>query len=109
LLLLLCATAATVSPADYNADETQTSLTYAARVKLITNNANKNQDGAEVSRLKAIIKKLQAGEKVDLDAAVSGSVDSSSSEPEPAAVADDDQQSTAEEQDTGDQPDEADA
>jgi hypothetical protein len=100
----------TVSPADYNADETQTSLTYAARVKLITNNANKNQDGAEVSRLKAIIKKLQAGEKVDVDAAVSSAVDSSSSsEPEPAVAADDDVQYSAEEQDSGDQPDEADA
>jgi hypothetical protein len=106
--LLLCTTTATVSPADYNADETQTSLTYAARVKLITNNANKNQDGAEVSRLKAIIKKLQAGEKVDVDAAVSA-VDNSSSEPEPTAEADHDQQGTAEEQDTSDQPDETDA
>ena len=39
-----------ISPADYNADETQTSLNYAARVKLITNSAAKNQDSAEVSR-----------------------------------------------------------
>ena len=29
------------SPADYNADETSTSLTYAQRVKKITNNASK--------------------------------------------------------------------
>ncbi len=29
------------SPADYNSDETVTSLNYAARVKKITNNASK--------------------------------------------------------------------
>lgn len=29
------------SPADYNADETVTSLSYATRVKKITNNASK--------------------------------------------------------------------
>lgn len=36
-----------------------TSLAYAARVKLITNNANKNQDSEEVAKLKAIIKALK--------------------------------------------------
>lgn len=30
-----------LSPADYNAEETQTSLVYASRVKLITNSAEK--------------------------------------------------------------------
>lgn len=30
-----------ISPADYNAEETATSLQYAARVKTITNDANK--------------------------------------------------------------------
>jgi hypothetical protein len=40
-------------------DETVTSLAYASRVKLITNNANKNQDSEEVARLKAIIKALK--------------------------------------------------
>jgi hypothetical protein len=30
-----------ISPADYNAEETATSLQYAARVKLITNDASK--------------------------------------------------------------------
>jgi hypothetical protein len=49
------------SPADYNADETQTSLVYASRVKLITNNADKNTDNAEISRLKKIIADLKAG------------------------------------------------
>jgi hypothetical protein len=37
-----------VSPADYNRDETVVSLTYAARVKLITNDAQKNADNKEV-------------------------------------------------------------
>ena len=35
-----------ISPADYNADETVTSLTYASRVKLIKNTANKNARAA---------------------------------------------------------------
>ncbi|KAH8066877.1 hypothetical protein JL721_8069 [Aureococcus anophagefferens] len=45
-----------ISPADYNADETVTSLTYASRVKLIKNTANKNAESEEVAQLKAIIK-----------------------------------------------------
>lgn len=32
-----------ISPADYNQDETVTALTYATRVKLITNSAEKQQ------------------------------------------------------------------
>lgn len=32
-----------ISPADYNQDETATALTYASRVKLITNSAEKQQ------------------------------------------------------------------
>ncbi|KAJ1451716.1 P-loop containing nucleoside triphosphate hydrolase protein [Pelagophyceae sp. CCMP2097] len=50
-----------ISPADYNTDETITSLTYAARVKLIKNTATKNNDSEEVAQLKAIIKSLKAG------------------------------------------------
>jgi len=50
-----------ISPADYNADETVTSLNYAARVKLITNNANKAQDSEEVAQLKQIIRELKNG------------------------------------------------
>jgi hypothetical protein len=53
------------SPADYNADETSTSLMYAARVKKIVNSASKQAESAEVARLKHIIHKLQAGQKVD--------------------------------------------
>ncbi|OQR97902.1 kinesin-like protein [Achlya hypogyna] len=56
-----------ISPADYNQEETQTSLSYASRVKLITNNANKNSDSEEVAKLKAIIKQLKAGHDVDLE------------------------------------------
>ena len=56
-----------ISPADYNAEETVSSLTYASRVKLITNTATKNEDSEEVSRLKNIIRKLQAGEDVDAE------------------------------------------
>ncbi|ETN20739.1 hypothetical protein PPTG_03670 [Phytophthora nicotianae INRA-310] len=57
-----------ISPADYNQEETVTSLTYASRVKLITNNANKNSESEQVNRLKAIIKQLRAGKTdVELD------------------------------------------
>ncbi|KAH9140563.1 hypothetical protein AeRB84_015213, partial [Aphanomyces euteiches] len=59
-----------ISPADYNQEETQTSLSYASRVKLITNQANKNSDSEEVAKLKQIIKQLKAGEDVDLNAAI---------------------------------------
>ncbi|KAA0152280.1 hypothetical protein FNF31_06655 [Cafeteria roenbergensis] len=55
------------SPADYNDEETLSTLVYAARVKLITNEAKKEEDSAEVTRLKRIIKKLKAGEAVDED------------------------------------------
>ncbi|KAK7116259.1 hypothetical protein V1264_001974 [Littorina saxatilis] len=54
-----------ISPADYNADESIISLTYASRVKLITNDASKNADNKEIARLKAVIAKLKMGEKVD--------------------------------------------
>ncbi|KAK2562866.1 Kinesin-like protein KIN-14E [Acropora cervicornis] len=54
-----------ISPADYNTDETVTSLTYASRVKLITNDAQKNADNKEITRLKGIIAKLKKGETVD--------------------------------------------
>ena len=50
-----------ISPSDYNTDETLTSLAYAARVKMITNDANKNQESKEVARLKQKIKVLKAG------------------------------------------------
>ena len=40
------------SPADYNADETATSLSYAARVKKIVNNASKQAETEEVAKLK---------------------------------------------------------
>jgi len=53
------------SPADYNADETTTSLVYAARVKLIVNSAEKQLEGKEVQRLKGIIKSLRDGKQVD--------------------------------------------
>ncbi len=53
------------SPADYNGDETITSLNYATRVKKIINNAAKQQESEEVARLKAIIKQLRQGKDVD--------------------------------------------
>jgi hypothetical protein len=56
------------SPADYNSDETVSSLAYAARVKKITNNVSKSAETEEVTRLKKIIAKLQAGEAADDDA-----------------------------------------
>lgn len=54
-----------ISPADYNTDETVTSLTYASRVKLITNDAQKNSENKEITRLKGIIAKLKKGETVE--------------------------------------------
>lgn len=48
------------SPADYNADETLGSLTYAARTKHIKNEATKHADSAEVARLKKIINDLES-------------------------------------------------
>lgn len=49
-------------------EETQTSLTYASRVKLITNSASKNSESELVNRLKLIIKQLKAGKTdVELD------------------------------------------
>ncbi|KAF1320942.1 Kinesin-like protein, partial [Globisporangium splendens] len=47
-------------------EKTQTSLAYASRVKLITNNTNKNSESELVNRLKLIIKQLKAG-KSDVD------------------------------------------
>jgi len=55
-----------ISPADYNQEETQTSLQYASRVKLITNNANKNAESEMVNKLKNIIRQLKVG-KLDVD------------------------------------------
>ncbi len=56
-----------ISPADYNADETVTSLTYAARVKLISNDASKNAENREITRLKGIIAALKKGEELGED------------------------------------------
>ena len=50
-----------ISPADYNSEETQTSLVYASRVKLITNQAKASADTAEVTRLKKVIRNLRNG------------------------------------------------
>jgi hypothetical protein len=50
-----------VSPADYNAEETASSLAYALRVKTITNSAERMQESAEVARLKRIISQLRSG------------------------------------------------
>jgi len=59
-----------ISPADYNCDETVTSLTYASRVKLITNDAQKNTDNKEIARLKQLIAKMKQGEELDEEAEV---------------------------------------
>uniref|UniRef100_A0A7S2H4B5 Kinesin motor domain-containing protein n=1 Tax=Octactis speculum TaxID=3111310 RepID=A0A7S2H4B5_9STRA len=48
-----------ISPADYNADETHSSLLYASRVKLITNQASKNADSEEVSQLRREVARLE--------------------------------------------------
>jgi hypothetical protein len=71
------------SPADYNADETVTSLNYAARVKKIVNNASKQAESEEVARLKSIIKKLQAGQILEVEP----DTPAASHEPDAAALA----------------------
>ncbi|XP_041041201.1 kinesin-like protein KIN-14I [Carcharodon carcharias] len=43
-----------ISPADCNAEESISSLVYASRVKLITNNAQKNSESKEIARLKQV-------------------------------------------------------
>ena len=48
----------TVSPADYNLEETQTSLYYATRVKLIVNETVKNIETKEISRMKEFIRSV---------------------------------------------------
>ncbi|OXB71002.1 UNVERIFIED_CONTAM: hypothetical protein H355_012613 [Colinus virginianus] len=47
-----------VSPADYNTDETVTSLMYASRVKLITNDATKQVESKQLATMKDTIKNL---------------------------------------------------
>ncbi len=69
------------SPADYNCDETVTSLNYASRVKKIVNSASKAAESAEVARLKSIIEKLRSGQKVDADE-IANSTPSDSAEQE---------------------------
>ena len=47
-----------VSPADYNLKETQNSLCYATRAKLIVNETIKNVETKELSRIKEYMKSL---------------------------------------------------
>ena len=54
-----------ISPADYNSEETCTSLQYAQRVKMITNDAAKASESAEVAKLKGVISDLKKGKKVE--------------------------------------------
>ena len=42
-----------ISPADYNLEETQMSLMFAQRVKLVTNEVKKTSESKEMSRLRA--------------------------------------------------------
>lgn len=53
-----------ISPADYNTEETISSLKYARRVKLITNDAKKNADNKEIARLKDVVRRLRNGEEI---------------------------------------------
>ncbi|OAF70634.1 hypothetical protein A3Q56_01610 [Intoshia linei] len=56
-----------ISPVDYNQEESIVSLTYASRVKLITNDVTKNAESKEVNKLKQIISKLKKGENVEIE------------------------------------------
>lgn len=53
-----------VSPVDFNVEESVSSLVYASRMKLITNAAEKQQESAEVQRLKRVIALLKSGQAV---------------------------------------------
>jgi len=46
-----------VSPSNYNLEETLVSLSYASRVKQVTNTATRNSDSKEVARLKNVSQK----------------------------------------------------
>ncbi|XP_035709051.1 kinesin-like protein KIN-14I isoform X2 [Folsomia candida] len=56
-----------VSPSNYNVDETIMSLTYATRVKQVTNGATRNAESKEVARLKNVINKLRRGDPIPSD------------------------------------------
>jgi len=43
-----------ISPSLYNLDETIVSLTYASRVKQVTNGATRNSESKEVARLRSV-------------------------------------------------------
>lgn len=47
-----------ISPADYNMEETLSSLYYASHVKLISNDAHKTIESKELTRMKDKIKEL---------------------------------------------------
>ncbi|GBG30564.1 Kinesin-like protein KIN-14E [Hondaea fermentalgiana] len=47
-----------ISPADYNSEETVSSLTYASRVKLIKNNADKSQEDEQLAALKKVVREM---------------------------------------------------
>lgn len=49
-----------IGPADYNIEESVTSLGYATRVKTIINNVNRQAETKEIQRLKRIIEKLKS-------------------------------------------------
>ncbi|KAL8452428.1 hypothetical protein Emag_002396 [Eimeria magna] len=82
-----------ISPADYNVDETVTSLMYASRVKLITNESSKQVESKQLARLKDRVNKLSAalekakkGESVDYS--VLQEADEPAQPPEPPPPAD---------------------
>lgn len=58
-----------VAPNDYNSEETIISLTYAARVKLITNKVSKNAVDASKSNqeIKALLEKITGRKNVDVN------------------------------------------
>jgi kinesin family protein C2/C3 len=54
-----CCMIVNVSPLAVDADETKSSLDYATRVKLVTNEASKSMETREIAKLKAEIAKLK--------------------------------------------------
>jgi hypothetical protein len=48
-----------ISPADWNLEESQTSLYYASRVKQITNESIKNVETREMTKMRKVYREMQ--------------------------------------------------
>ncbi|CAG7663390.1 unnamed protein product [Allacma fusca] len=56
-----------ISPSSFNLDETIISLSYASRVKQVTNAVTRNAESKEIARLKNVINRIKRGESSSVD------------------------------------------